>query len=457
MNDHGTLQRITKEIGGSTDSSALFERAKAVMPSGYTRNMLVTQPHPDYAVRAEGCLITDADGRVRIDWVNNFASLIHGHNKREVVQVIAQQASSLLSATMPAEWEVCLAELLADRIPSVQHVRFMNSGTEANLIAIKAARAYSGRAKVAKLEGGYHGQYDLLEASFLPRPDQWGDRLSPNVVAHNVGTPQSLLDELVLFPLNDIAAMREILTRHKSDVGTVIIDPSGLALGSGVYAERDFIEALRETTTKLGMVLIFDEVWSLRSGYGGTQGLLDIVPDLTTMGKMIGGGLPIGAVGGSAEVMSVFSIDNGDPAVKHSGTFTANPMSTAAGFIAMSMMTPAVFDALALQGQRLSEGLSRALRDTGIEGHVTNRGSMTNLLFTPQMPVDYRELTLQQTPGRASLARLLPRLLRDDGLHVLRNMFVGSTAMADMHIDETVAAVGRALLKARSGTLNRIG
>ena len=451
MNHPEAVRSAIQQMPPLSGSAALFERAKAVMPSGYTRNMLVTQPHPNYGVDARGCFITDADGRTRIDWVNNFASLIHGHNKHEVVEVIARQASSLLSATMPSEWEIRLAELLVARIPSVAQLRFTNSGTEANLIAIKAARAYSGRSKVAKLEGGYHGQYDLLEASYLPRPDQWGDRLSPTVVAHNTGTPQSLLDELVLFPLNDIEAMREILTRERAQVGTVIIDPSGLALGSGVHAKHDFLEALRETTTKLDMVLIFDEVWSLRAGYGGTQSVLGIEPDLTTMGKIIGGGLPIGAVGGSTEVMSVFAVDAAEPRVKHSGTFTGNPLSMAAGFVAMSLLTPPAFDELARQGQRLAEGLSCALRDTETEGIVVNRGSMTNLLFTPEMPIDYRDFYAQQTPARLALGRLLPRLLEDDGLHVLRNMFVGSTAMADDQIDETIAAVGRALLQARRG------
>lgn len=430
------------------DSARLFERARAVMPSGYTRNMLVAKPHPFYAVSADGSRLTDADGCTRIDWVNNFASLIHGHNKREVVDIISQQAARLLSATMPAEWEVKLAELLVDRIPSVEQVRFMNSGTEANLIAIKAARAFTGKSKVAKLEGGYHGQYDLLEASYVPPSDKWGERNYPAVVAHNAGTPQSLLDELVLFPLNDIETMREILSRHASEVGTVIIDPSGLSLGTGIYASHDFLVALRETTEKLGMVLIFDEVWSLRSGYRGTQGLMNITPDLTTMGKMIGGGLPIGALGGKRDVMSVFSIDDGEPKVKHSGTFTGNPMSMAAGFTAMSLMTPALFDELAKQGEHLAEGLQRALVDTDTQGHVVNRGSMTNLLFTERLPVDYRDLYAQQTPAVASLSARMPKLMATEGLHVLRNMFVGSTAISNDDIDETIVAVTRSLLKA---------
>jgi glutamate-1-semialdehyde 2,1-aminomutase len=243
--------------------------------------------------------------------------------------------------------------------------------------------------------------------------------------------------------------MREILTRNASEVGTVIIDPSGLSLGTGVYADREFLVALRETTEKLGMVLIFDEVWSLRTSYRGTQGAVSITPDLTTMGKMIGGGLPIGAVGGKRDVMSVFSVDEGEPKVKHSGTFTGNPMSMAAGFVAMSLMTPEVFDMLALQSERLALGLKRALVDTATQGHVVNRGSMTNILFTKGLPVDYRDLYSKTTSEVAFLSSTMPKLMHAEGLHVLRNMFVGSTAITDNDVDQTVVSVTRALLKAK--------
>lgn len=421
------------------------------MPSGYTRNMIVQKPHPMYAASAHGCRLTDVEGASRIDWANNFASLIHGHAKAEVVDAIATQASRLLSATMPAQGEVGLAELLVERIPGVKHLRFMNSGTEANSIAIKAGRAYTGRSKVAKLEGGYHGQYDLLEASYMPTPAGWGAPAAPTPVAHNAGTPRSLLDELVLLPLNDIANMRDILTRHASEVGTVIIDPSGLSLGTGVYARRNFLEALRETTFQLGMVLVFDEVWSLRRSYHGNQGHLGILPDLTTMGKMIGGGLPIGALGGSTEVMSVFAVDLGEPAVKHSGTFTANPMSMAAGLAAMSLMTPEAFAGLQSQGEELKEGLERVLRDNGLVGHVLNQGSMTNLVFTPSMPSNYREYFAQQTPKVISMGKRAQTLMAAEGLHVLRNMFVGSTAITSSDVQESVDSVGRALRRLARG------
>jgi len=432
-------------------SKDLFDRAKTVMPSGYTRNMIVQQPHPIYAASAHGCRLVDVEGVSRIDWTNNFASLIHGHAKPEVVQAIAAQASRLVSATMPERGEIGLAELLVERIPGVHLVRFMNSGTEANAIAIKAARAYSGRSKVAKLEGGYHGQYDLLEASYMPTPAGWGDAAAPTPMAHNVGTPRSLLDELVLLPLNDIENTRAILKRHAKNLAAVIIDPSGMSLGTGVYAQRDFLEALRESTQRLGIVLIFDEVWSLRRGYHGNQGHLGIVPDLTTMGKMIGGGLPIGAVGGSAEVMSVFSTSDGGPAVKHSGTFTANPLSMAAGYTAMRLMTREAFGELQVHGERLKLGLERALFDAGLVGHVLNQGSMTNLIFTPSMPANYREYFAQQTPEVVSKGRRAQALMSAEGLHVLRNMFIGSTAMTVGDIDETIQSVTRALRRLARG------
>lgn len=175
-------QSLRNDIPQAQASARLFERARRVMPSGYTRNMIVAKPHPVYVAEADGCWVTDVDGNRRIDWANNFASLIHGHNKREVVGAIQEQAGRLLSVTMPTEWEVELAELLVDRIEGVEQIRFTNSGTEALMVAVKAARALTGRAKVAKIEGSWHGQCDLLEASYMPTPQNWGDRSQPATV-----------------------------------------------------------------------------------------------------------------------------------------------------------------------------------------------------------------------------------------------------------------------------------
>jgi glutamate-1-semialdehyde 2,1-aminomutase len=431
---------------GGDRSAALFERARKVMPSGYTRQMAVTKPHPAYVARGEGCWVTDVDGNRRIDWVNNFASLLHGHNKREIVDAIHAQAATVMLSVMPSEWEVKLAELLCERIPSVERVRFMNSGTEANLMAIKAVRAYTGKPRIAKMEGGYHGQYDLLEASFQPRPDQWGDAKAPNSVAYSKGTPQSLLDEVLVLPLNDIETSRELLRRHAHELAGVILDPLRLQLGV-VAPRRDYLEMLREETARLGIVLVFDEVLCLRVGYHGAQGLHGITPDLTTMGKIIGGGLPVGALGGRREFMSVFEIESGDPKIKHSGTFTANAMTMAAGCTSMALMTPQAFERLDGINQRLRNGLEKIRVDLGIAGTVQGAGSLSSLLLTDLPLNNYRELLFAMVSGLAVKIETYNQLLLDEGVYSMRGGFIGSTPMTEDDIDFTLGAVRRALTR----------
>jgi glutamate-1-semialdehyde 2,1-aminomutase len=431
---------------GGVRSAALYQRALQVMPSGYTRQMAVTHPHPAYVASGQGCWVTDVDGNRRIDWVNNFASLLHGHNKKEVVNAIHNQAATVMLSVMPCEWEVKLAELLCERIPSVERVRFMNSGTEANLMATKAVRAYTGKPRIAKMEGGYHGQYDLLEASFQPHPDQWGDALAPRSVAYSVGTPQSLLDEVLVLPLNDIEATRALLRRHANELAGVILDPLRLQLGV-VAPQRDYLAMLREETTRLGIVLVFDEVLCLRVGYHGTQGLHGITPDLTTMGKIIGGGLPIGALGGRREFMSVFEIDAGEPKIKHSGTFTANAMTMAAGFASMALMTPEAFDRFNAVNLRLRDGLERIRVDLGIAGVVHGAGSLSSLLMT-EMPLNnYRELAMAMGGGLAAKIETYNKLLLQEGIYSMRGGFIGSTPMTEDDIDFTLTGVKRALTR----------
>ncbi|MBM4187502.1 MAG: aspartate aminotransferase family protein [Gemmatimonadetes bacterium] len=426
-------------------SAGLFARAQTVLPSGYTRHLAVTKPHPQYAAHGEGCWITDVDGNRRIDFINNFAALIHGHAHPAITQLIAEQSSRLLCSILPSEWEVKLAELLVERIPSVEQVRFMNTGTEAVMLAVKVARAHTGRSKIAKMEGGYHGQFDLIEASFQPPPDRWGDPARPTPVAHSVGTPQSLLDELILLPLNDLEHSRARLRAEASQLAAVIIDPYRLQLGL-VEPTREYLTMLREETARLGIVLIFDEVFCLRTSYHGTQGAVGVTPDLTTMGKIIGGGLPIGAVGGKRELMTVFDVDRGDPKVKQSGTFTANPLSTAVGYLGMSLLTPAAFDDLAAKGERLREGLERVRKDLGIVGRVEGRASFSSLVMTDLPTRNYRELAIAMA-GLGEKLVTYQKLLAAEGVLTMRGGFIGSTPMTDDDIDFTIAAVRRALVK----------
>jgi glutamate-1-semialdehyde 2,1-aminomutase len=431
------------DAASTSKSAEIFARAREVMPSGYTRHLVVQKPHPTYAASADGCWITDVEGRKRIDWVNNFSSLIHGHNCRPIVEMLAAQAGRLMSAVLPTEWEVELATILCDRIPSVERIRFMNSGTEANQIAIKAARAYTGKPKVAKMEGGYHGQFDLLEASFQSHPGNWGDARRPNATAYQAGHPQGLLDLVTILPLNDIEATREILRSEADQLAAVILDPQRLQLGM-VEPSRAFLEMLREETERLGIILIFDEVWSLRAGYNGYQGKIGITPDLTTMGKIIGGGIPVGGCGGKREFMSVFEVEAGDPKIKHSGTFTANPLAMACGTTSLRMLTPEVFDRLEAQGERLREGLRAIRRDLGLKATVLGEGSLSGMIPTELPLRNYRELAYAVGTEVGARLPVLQKLLIDEDLLTMRGGFVGSTPMTDDDIDFTIAAARRA-------------
>ena len=428
------------------ESKALFERAKHVMPSGYTRQMAVQNPHPIYAAEADGCWVTDVEGVRRVDFINNFTAMIHGHNHPEIIRAVHEQASKLMSSIMPTESEIELAELLCERIPSCEEVRFMNSGTEAVMMAVKAARAFTGKTRVAKMEGGYHGQFDLTETSFQPMPDKWGDPKAPASVAHAAGTPQSVLDEVLVLPYNDIEASRDLLRAHADELAMVILCPFRLQLGL-VEPRQDFIAMLRDECTKLGILLVFDEVMCLRTSFHGTQGLRGITPDLTTMGKIIGGGMPIGALGGSKQVMSVFSVDDGDPKVKHSGTFTANPMSMHVGYVSMNLLTREAFDELERLGQRLCDGLEAIRVDLGIDGYVEGTGSLAALVLHDKHIDNWRDLFDAAVNGLIHRIEVYQRLLMEEGLSTMRGGFVLSTPMDDDVIDFTLAGVRRALTK----------
>jgi glutamate-1-semialdehyde 2,1-aminomutase len=426
-------------------SAALFERARRVQPGANTRHMITFGPYIIYGERGEGCRLTDVDGNVFIDWVNNFSTQIHGYGYRPVLDAVHAQIERMACCILPDAAEVELAELLAERLPAVEKVRFTNSGTEALMVAVKAARAATGRTKVAKAEGGYHGQFDLLEASFLPTSATWGQRNRPAVTPFAAGTPRSVLDEVVVYPFNDVDTTIGLLEEAAGDLAAVVVDPIPARLGF-TAADPAFLQALRAFCRRNGTVLIFDEVFCGRAGYHGAHGRLGVTPDLVTLGKIIGGGFPIGAVGGSDAVMSVFDNLAGPLKVSHSGTFTGNPVSMAAGVAAMRGLTPAVFEQLERQGARLRTGLAGLFADMGLAMRANGLASMTSLQFFREPVRDYRDFVHRS--GEDYLARMLDlhRLLLLEGVLIAtRGMMIGSTAMTDADIDETVDRCARAL------------
>jgi glutamate-1-semialdehyde 2,1-aminomutase len=426
-------------------SAELFERARHVMPGANTRHMITFGPYIVYGAHGAGCRLTDVDGNVYLDWVNNFSAQIHGYGYRPIVDAVKAQAERMLCCILPSEPEVELAEIITARLPGVEQIRFANSGTEAVMVALKGARGLTGRSKVAKCEGGYHGQYDLVEASFLPTPENWGPADRPAAPPFARGTPQSLLDQAVILPFNDMRSTLSILEEHAGELAAIIIDPIPARLGF-VQADRSYLEALRAYCTRTGTVLIFDEVFCNRVGFHGAQGHVGVTPDLTVLGKIIGGGLPIGAIGGKRDAMSVFDNLSGPLKVSHSGTFTANPMSMVAGIASLRGLTPEVFARLAGQGDRLRNGLAAKFREAGLTMQASGVGSMSSLQFFIGPARNYREFHLKSGPGYLQRMQRLHRQMLNEGVLIAtRGLMIGSTPMADADIDETLERAGRAL------------
>lgn len=425
-----------------TDSAALYRRALDVMPGGNTRSTAYENPHPLYLASGAGAFVRDVDGREYLDLQNNFTTLIHGHCHAATIEALQRQLTLGTCFSNPTQAEVELAEILCERVPHFEHLRFTNTGTEAVMTAIKAARALTGRAKVAKCEGAYHGSYDLVEVSLDSTPETWGED-RPRQVALNIGTPRSVLGDVVVLPFNDLSATEEILTAALPDLAGILIDPMPSRMGL-VAAQPEYLAFLSAFARRHEVILISDEVLNFRLGYRGAAAELGFEPDLTTFGKIVGGGLPIGALAGRREAMAVFDPSKGKPWVSHAGTFTANPMSMVAGAAAMRAMTRDAFDGLNDLGAYLRLGLQRAFDETGVCGQVTGQGSLFLLHLKAGELHSYRKAYRDPTE-RARLGRLV-RMVRDDGV-LLSPIGLGalSTPMTRENLDDVVDAVRNGL------------
>ena len=420
----------------NSTSAALFERGRRVMPGGNSRVGGMFEPYPLYAVSGKGCRVTDVDGVERIDFVNNWSSLIHGHGNPKVLAAITDQAQRLLAVGMPTEVEIELAELLTARVPGIDTIRFSNSGSEGVLMALRAAKAFTGRPKIAKVEGSYHGNADAIEVSVAPSPNLWGSPTEPSTVPATDGLTDGVLRDSIVLPFNDVEASQAIIERHADELAAVVIDPVVSRMWF-VQATPAYLQMVREVTERHGILLVFDEVFSFRVGYDGAQGSVGVTPDLTALGKIIGGGLPVGATGGRADVMEVFDQTKKPLRVEHGGTYNANPMTMAAGLACMEQMTPEAYDRLNGLGDRLREGLRAALRDTGLAGGVHGCASMVSLIFNDAPFTNFRQLPIRRR--EAQMIYALHRYLLDHGVTIIpHGLMLLSTAMTEDDIDETL-------------------
>ncbi len=423
-------------------SAALFQRASQVLPEGGSRSTIRMQPYTLFVDRAAGAEVIDVDGNRLIDFNNNYTSLIHGHAYASICDAVAGQIRRGSAYAFANASELELGELLCARVPGFERIRFMNSGTEAVMNALKAARAFTGRPKIAKCEGFYHGSYDFAEVSLGNGPAEWQAE-DPPATAYCAGTPQSVLDDVVVIPYNEPQHAQRILERHAGETACVLLDTAPLRLGCA-GARQDFLAAVTESAERHGMLLVFDEVVSFRLGYSGSQSLLGVEPHLTALGKIIGGGFPVGAVAGQRGPMSVFENVDGGVRLHHGGTFNANPVTMVAGHAAMADMTPEAFTRLNELGDYARYALGETLAAAGVTGQVTGAGSLLRLYLHDRPIVTLRDGAVSADEEARTAALRLALIERG---YFLGTGLMGclSTATTRDHVDGLCAAVKDAL------------
>jgi glutamate-1-semialdehyde 2,1-aminomutase len=410
-------------------SRELIERLSRTIPGGNTRSLAHFPPYPLAISHGSGCRIWDVDGNEFVDLLNNYTATVHGHAVPAINEAMSKQAALGTVFPAPAEAQAELAERLVDRVASVEKVRFANSGTEAVMMAVRAARAFTGREKIIKAEGGYHGMWEQVPVSHQDTSS-----------GRRTATPKAVRELVRLVDYNDIAGLEAAMEDEGESVAAIILEP---VTGTGVLTGTpEYFAAARRLADEHGALLICDEVITLRLAFRGYQEVLGVSPDLTTMGKVIGGGLPVGAFGGREEVMSLFDPRLPDH-LHHSGTFNGNLMTMAAGRAALDLLTQDEIERLNALGDRLADGLRRLFAQREELGaDVLNCGSLVHITFETEGQVrTYSDLNLD-SPVMAAfhLAAL------DEGVYFAPRCFMNtSTAMDEQVIDDVLEACSRAM------------
>ena len=421
-------------------SREMFERAQKSLPGGNTRAGVYIDPFPIYADRGEGVYLIDLDGHRLLDFVNNNTALILGHAHPAVVEALSDRVANGTGFSRPLALEVEMAELLRERIPSLERVRFCSSGTEAIMNALRVARAFTGKHKIAKFEGAFHGMDEHVMVSYIPPlGSDLGPAHRPYPYPTSAGLRPSTLDEVVILPFNDPAACGEIIRENANDLAAVIVDPLSTAAGMTLPADG-FLTRLREITERENVLLIFDEIISFRVSRGGTQELYGVRPDLTCMGKVVAGGTPGSVFGGRADVLDLYDPTPGSSKIWVSGTYNANPLALVAGLVTLQALTSEAYEKLNGSTRRLGAELDAAFKEAGIEAQVTTVGSLFRIHFLPEAPRNYREAAQDDM----LMHQWLFFWLINHGIYWKQGGNV-SLPMEDAHIDQLVSAVRTAL------------
>jgi len=420
-------------------SRELFERGR-YYTAGAAKGAYYYPPYPLTMDRGEGCYLWDVDGHRYIDCGNHHTAQILGHADPAVAAAVQAQLQKGVALGAATGIESEIARAMCRRVDSLERIRFVNSGTEATLHAIRLARGFSQKGKIAKFEGGYHGNHDAVEVSVAPPLDQAGPADTPYAVPTAGGISPSAASEALILPFDDEEAVDKLVAAHADELACVIFDPK-----CGVLETRpDFARAVREITRRHDVLLIFDEIVAFRSAWGGLQAVYAIDPDLTCFGKVVGGGFPVGAFGGRADIMDLFDNSQGPTGFFQSGTFSAHPVAMAAGLATLEQMTAENLDRLNGLGTRLKEGLDALFAKQSIPARTVCTGSVFSLYFSEGPVASYRALA---ATDKAPLQPLFFSLLEQG--YFLGQPSLGmcslSLAMDESHIDGLVAAVHKGL------------
>lgn len=422
-------------------SKKLFEKALKYLPGGGTRNIAYFPPYPFFIDRGEGYYLYDVDGNQYLDVQNNMTVLLHGHGHPKITEALEKQAKRGTAHSAPLESQYKLAKILCDRVPSIEEIRFCNSGTEATMFTIRAARGFTGKRGIIKAEGGYHGSHDYVMIN-----------MDPDLTAEGMPTPtvergisETLLKDVFVVPFNDLAAVEKIMKRHHRKIAAFILEPV-MGYGGAAEATLEYMKGLRELCTKYDILLIFDEVITLRVAKGGIQEMVGVIPDLTALGKTIGGGLPIGAFGGRREIMEQFSpLKKGY--IMHSGTFSGNALSMVAGIAALELYDEAAIKKLDVLGLRLREGLKKIMAELDVKCNVGGIQSIAFIQFPDGVPMNKQQVVFNTIPF-LELSEYLQVALALQGLYVISRGVTGfmlSTIMDEAIVDEILVRFRKAM------------
>lgn len=419
-----------------TKSSQFFATAKEIIPGGVNspvRAFKSVGTDPVFITRAAGSHVFDVDGNDYIDYVGSWGPMILGHCHPDVVAAIKKTAESGCSFGAPTELEITLAEMVIAAVPSIEMVRMVSSGTEATMSAIRLARGYTGRDKILKFSGCYHGHSDSLLVKAGSGAATFGVPDSP-------GVPQDFAKHTLTARYNDMDSVNELVAANSGQVACIIIEPIAGNMGT-VPPKPGFLQALRELCTREGIVLIFDEVMSgFRVAYGGAQEVYGVTPDMTTLGKIIGGGLPVGAFGGKKEIMSILSPSGG---VYQAGTLSGNPLAMSAGITTLNLLKqPGFYARLEEKSAYLADGIAKAAASAGYPLYSTRVGSMLCSFFTDKEVHDWDSASSCDTKAFGTFFRAMLA----EGIYLAPSQFETafvSIAHTTEELDRTIAAAGR--------------